>query len=242
MDRFYFCFAHLEFKIRAGKNSPFQRTLQGQHGSRRLRIAQIGQHQRVAVDDPGRGRVQRGDAAQRRLHAHGFGRRDFGHVGNPVFVRSFLDSLQLGNLACMGRDDQLAAAPVRDPVLVAVGVEALAPLDAGARLERPLRVVDPGVDDLGIARAGVGADRFLGLEDHHLAAGPGQRPRHREPDHAGPDHDAFDLVHELRFLTLLQGGEHAGTAIVRAGPGVSLTRRPAGYNRKLLRPAAQNQQ
>ena len=49
-------------------------------------------------------------------------------------------------------------------------VEELLAFDAAARLERALRVVDAGVDHLGVARAGMRADRILGLEDHHLAA------------------------------------------------------------------------
>src|SRR3990172_2361090 len=80
-------------------------------------------------------------------------------------------------------------------MLVAIPVQALAPLDAGARLERSLRVVDAGMDHFRVARTGMGADRILGLQDHDFAPGERERARDREADHARSDHHALDAIH-----------------------------------------------
>src|SRR5205823_14483535 len=64
-----------------------------------------------------------------------------------------------------------------------------------SRLERALRVVDAGVDHLGIARARMRADRVLRLEDHHLAARQRERAGDREADHARADYDRVKLFH-----------------------------------------------
>ena len=98
----------------------------------------------------------------------------------------------------VGGDDQLAAAPVRHPALGAVVVKALPTLHTGARLERALRVVDPGVDDLRIARTRMRADGVLGFEDHDLASSRRQGARHRKAHQPRADHDRVNAVHAER--------------------------------------------
>src|SRR6266850_7296160 len=92
-------------------------------------------------------------------------------------------------------DDELAAAPVGHAMLDAIFVQQGFAFDAGERLERALRVVDAGVDDFGIARAGMRAYGVLAFEDHHLATGEGERARDREADHPGADDDRVKLFH-----------------------------------------------
>ena len=80
------------------------------------------------------------DAVRRRLGADGFERR---------FLRR------------IGGDDELAAPRVWHTALGTIGVQAVLAGDARARFERAGRIVDPGVDHLAVARAGLGADHAL---------------------------------------------------------------------------------
>jgi hypothetical protein len=154
----------------------------------------------MAVDDSRRRRVERVRARKLGFQGARFVRADARDVGDAVGVRAGENRLERRQLRRIRRHDQLAAAPVRHAALGAVGVQALAPRDAGARLERARRIVDAGVDHLGVARAGVRADGVLGLEDHHLAAGERQRARHREAHHPGADDCGVDAIQvRMRF-------------------------------------------
>src|SRR2546423_9926 len=84
-----------------------------------------------------------GAAQECQLHAVGARRG-----GNPG---------QLGKLPLAGGDDELAAAPMGDGALATELVQALAARDAQTCLERAARIVDAGVDQLAVARAGAGA-------------------------------------------------------------------------------------
>ena len=170
--------------------------MEGDHRAVVLRLALVAQHQRVAVDDPGRGREEPGHPAQPRLERAGAGRRR-GARGR--------------RRRCRGRPGRCPRArppapasvatmilPSRrcgTPCAAAVGVEHRLAGDAEPRLGRALRIVDAGVDDLGVARAGVAADQPLLLEHHHLAPGPRQRPGDGEPDHARAHHHALRPIH-----------------------------------------------
>ena len=113
-------------------------------------------------------------------------------------MRFLSDALQLLLLRGVSGDDQLAAAPVRHSAIGAIGVQTLPTLHAGARLERALWVVDPGVDDLRIARTRMRTDGVLGLEDHNVAPRGRQGARHREADNSCADHDRVNAVHAER--------------------------------------------
>src|SRR5690606_15062813 len=62
------------------------------------------------------------------------------------------------------------------------------------------RIVDSGVDDLGIARADAGADRLGRLQHQDLASGPRQPPGDGESDHARADNHRFDRFDHARRL------------------------------------------
>ena len=125
-------------------------------------------------------------------------RRQQGQVGHPVGGGAALDGFELARLLLVGRHDQLAAAGVRHAALPAIVVEHVLALDAGARHQAAGGVVDAGVDHLGVARGGLGADPLRGVQHQHLAPGERQRARHRQADDAGADHHAIEFVH--RFL------------------------------------------
>jgi hypothetical protein len=149
----------------------------------------------MAVDDAGRGRVQAGDAGELGLQRQDLGLRHPNHVGHAVGVRLLLYLFKFSDLGLVRSHDQFAAAPMRHPMRHAVFVQQLLAGDAAARLQRSFRVIDAGVDDLRIARAGMGADRVLGLEDHHLASGHGEATRDGEADHARADDDRVKFFH-----------------------------------------------
>ena len=78
------------------------------------------------------------------------------------------------------------------PRLSAVVVEPPLALDAEPRLQAAGRVVDAGMDDLAVARAGLAADQLVTFQEDNLAPGLGQRPGRGQPDDAGADDDRFD--------------------------------------------------
>src|SRR5256885_17068633 len=94
-------------------------------------------------------------------------------IVDAVGARRRLDLLDPRDLLLAGRDDQLAERGVRHAMLTAIGVEPLASFDAAARLQTPLWVVEPAMDDLAVARGGLETDRIGAFEDDDLM--PGQR-------------------------------------------------------------------
>src|SRR5881394_2438887 len=83
---------------------------------------------------------------------------------------------------------------MRDALFLAVRVEKLTACDAEPLLDAAGRIVDAGVDHLGVARRGLLADRGILLEHDHLAAAERELTPDREPDHARADHDGVDGV------------------------------------------------
>src|SRR2546423_764584 len=149
----------------------------------------------MAVDDAGRGRMKRPEAEELGLDERHFGLCDPVDIGYAVRVRPGADGVQLLELLLPGRDDQLAAAPVRHAMRGAVVVEKVLAFDAAARFQRSLRVINAGVDYLGVPRAGVRADRVLGIEDDDLSPGERQLAGDRQADDARADDDDVNAVH-----------------------------------------------
>src|SRR5256714_15231941 len=105
---------------------------------------------------------------QFRLHPLCLRRAEPFEIVDAVGARRRLDLLDPGDLLLAGGDDQLADRGVRHAVLTAISVEPLAPLDAAARLEAPLRVIEPAMNDLAVARGGLEPDRVGAFEDDDL--------------------------------------------------------------------------
>jgi hypothetical protein len=190
--------AHVEHDAVRGRARGQHAAVQCERGARAFRIAQVRQHQRVAVDDAGRGRMQRAHARHLGFHLARLGRADEAQVGHAVRRAQLQVVVELGQLGVFHRHDQLADAPVADAALGAIGVQRGLAGHAQPSLERARRVRETRMDHLRVARAGVRADGVLGLEDHHLALGQRERARDREAHHAGADHDAVDPVHALQ--------------------------------------------
>src|SRR5256886_3905362 len=168
-----------------------QGTLQREHRAVRLGVAEVREHQRVAVDDAGRGRVERGDAVQLGLERERLLARHPHHVGDAIGVRPSLDFLQLPPPALVAGYDQLAAAPVLDALRDAVLVEQPLSLHAARRLEAAFRVIDSRVIVFRIARVGVRADRFFGFQVDAFAVCRGEAGGHREADISRAEDDGL---------------------------------------------------
>ena len=80
-----------------------------------------------------------------------------------------------------------------DILVATILVERLLAFDAESGFQRTRRIVDTGVNDLGVPAAGLGADSISRLDDDHFATSQCQGPGHREPDDAGTDHHAFNV-------------------------------------------------
>ncbi len=153
------------------------------------------QHQAVAVDDAGRRRQVGRDAGKLRLEAQRFFRRQPLQVVDAVLVRGRCDCVELGDLAGLRCDEQLAATTVRDAVLGAKTIEQGLAGDAELGAQAARRVVEPGVDDLRVARARFRADAAVALEYQHLLALLRQSPGDGEADDSRSHHDRFNVCH-----------------------------------------------
>ncbi len=148
----------------------------------------------MAVDDAGRRRQQRSFALQRRLEIARLGAAQQAQAFHPIGRGTLLDRAQPLDLLRRGRDDELAAAPVADPVRLAVRIEQAAAPDAQLRLQRPGCVVEAGVDDFAVARADAAADACLGFEHEGLVAVQSKLARNGKADHAGTHDHGIDAV------------------------------------------------
>ena len=83
---------------------------------------------------------------------------------------------------------------IRHAMLGAIGIEHVAALDAEARLQTAVGIMQPGMDDFAVARRGLGAELARRFENQYFMPGARQRARHGEADDARPDHDAFDGI------------------------------------------------
>jgi hypothetical protein len=110
---------------------------------------------------------------------------------------SVRDPLDPSDPAFFDSDDQLANLRVRDPVRAAIGVKALAPGDATARLQASGRIIESSVNDLAVARRSLEPDRVGTLEDENPVSSKRKRPTRRETDHPGAHHNAFNFVHHI---------------------------------------------
>src|SRR6516225_11071606 len=114
----------------------------------------------MAVDDTGGGGEQGGNATQRRFEPLRLSRREPlqiidavrpGRVGNAFKTRDF---------AFFSGYDRLANLDMRDSMIAAIGVKALAPGDAAACFQAAGRIIKPAMNHLAVARRGLEPDRI----------------------------------------------------------------------------------
>src|SRR3990167_3170491 len=106
-----------------------------------------------------------------------------------------LQLFELGDFCAFHGYQQFAQPAVRHLMAAAPGIQAFAAFQAQFGLERAGRVVDAGVDHLGVAAGGVSADQALRLDYQAdlprlaQARGAGQAER------AGANNQGIDTVH-----------------------------------------------
>src|SRR5258708_34860273 len=123
-------------------------------------------------DDAGRGHVESGDASDVR-----FARADFGSPNNskPLDAVIFTALLQGGEFAFLVRiscDNDLPRVAEGNIVFSAKFVRKAVALDAVARLQRILRVLDAGAIYAAVARAGAHAELWKLLDQKHVLPPP----------------------------------------------------------------------
>ena len=173
-----------------------------------LEIAAQRQHIAVAVDDAGFRRVQRADAGELRLQrARGIAADQFQAL-DAVDAALHLDLPDLVELRLVGGDDELAAFAMRHAMRDTEFVEPAPPAHAVAPAQRAGGVIHAAMDDLAVARGNAGTDGVRRFGHHHLVALARGRARHRQPDHAGSDHQdlhaafCLDDIGSKRFMQL----------------------------------------
>ena len=186
--------AHVEAVARHRR--AVERAVKREHRAAVFGVALQREHEGVAVDDAGRGRVQCGDGGERGLHRPRLVAADQPRIGNAIGQRLRMQRFERCDLALLHRHDELAAAPVRHAMRFAIGIQRLAPFDAQPRFQRAARVVQPGVDDLAVARAGARADAFGLVDDDDLMAGLRELARDGQADDARADDEGINAFHE----------------------------------------------
>jgi len=91
-------------------------------------------------------------------------------IVNTVCSGGVGDALNTRDLAVLRGDDQLADLGMRDSVLAAIAIKALAPGDTAARLQTACLLVKPPMNDLAVARRSLKPDRRSALEDKRMLA------------------------------------------------------------------------
>ena len=176
---------------------------EGDHAPGGLDVADQAQHEGVAVDDAGGLGVHPGQRIDLRFEGKNLGAAQPRQVADAVDAGLALVVLENGELFFRRRDDHLADALVRHIVGAAVLVEQLLAAHAHGGLHRAGRVVDAGVDDLGVAARRFRADHVVAFEDQHLPSGQRQRAGDGEADHARADHHGVASFHHPVDLSAL---------------------------------------
>ena len=83
---------------------------------------------------------------------------------------------------------------MRHAMLGTVFVEQVAASDTEPRLQAAVRIMQTGMNHLAVARGCFGPDLTLLLQQENVVAVTRQSARHRQADHPGTDHDAFDGI------------------------------------------------
>ena len=115
---------------------------------------------------------------------------------DPVVLALALQRLEGAQFVVVAGDDQLAAAFVRDLMLGAKRIQLAASLHAQPRLERALRVVEAGVDDAAVVRAGVQAGTRMALEHADRQSAPRNGTSGGQPGHTGADDGDLNGFHD----------------------------------------------
>jgi len=171
-----------------------KRAAKGHRGAVVLGLAAQSEHERVAVHD----------ARRRRLQCRA--QASCGSIARASAAESIFRSVNaiLGGLRAELSRAGICAASVATMNLRNAGAERraarekgkeLAARNAQLRLERAAWIVDSRVDDLAVARAGAGANCAFRFEDDHFATGKREGSGACQADHACAYDDRIDPFH-----------------------------------------------
>ena len=182
-----------------------RRTLSVQHHTRdgaargegcavRFRFSEQREHQGLRIDDARERGVQGCFARKLRFDALRLRAAERDQI-HAIGARGGGDSLQRRQLRGRARDDQLAAAPVRDAVLAAELVQPFTAGNAQACLERVARIVDTRVYHLAVAGARTRTKARFRFQHERLVPLQRELARDGEPDYPRSDNDRGNVVH-----------------------------------------------
>ena len=156
----------------------------------RARVGGVVLRNLAPVDDPGDRREDRPQPAAIRLALGDRALVEQLQIFDPVELAARVEVVEPPQLGFLGRDDQFADLPVRDPLRLAVLPDQLAPLDAQPGLERARLVIDPGVDDAAVVARLVAVEvrLFLDVGELQTRIPEEQLARGRESHDPAADH------------------------------------------------------
>src|ERR1700733_2220136 len=158
----------------------------------RRRITPQRQHEGVAVDDAGRRRKKGSLRLELRLKRSCLLAPEPDEIDDTFRFRPSLKRREACELALIGRDDELTAAPVRHAVFAAEVIQHLLSLDAQVRFDQAGRIIDAGVNDLAVSRTYPRADGVFRLDNYDLPPGARERSGDRQPDDPGADDETLN--------------------------------------------------
>jgi hypothetical protein len=165
----------------------------------RTHFVGIGGCDAAKIDDPRLGHVECPNARRMGLELVDCFRIDLLKPTEAVRKPAPFELRKRRKLALIECDDELAAELVGNPTLVREALEGFHPLAAQTRLQRPGRVVQPGVDDTRVVAALVASQFRLFLKEGQAEARLRfeQTVRRGQPDQ--PASDDGDVVASSRF-------------------------------------------
>ena len=134
---------------------------------------------------------------------------DQAEIVNAIGAGARGDDFKLGHLRGVGGDDDLAASAMGQVAFLAIAVQQVAAGDAGGRLQAARRIIDTGVDDLAVARTGLGANRAVPLRDDHGLPGHGEGAGHGQPDDSCSNDKGIDIAHGTPMTSQMLGMVHS---------------------------------
>ena len=159
-------------------------------------------------------RKKGGDGADGRFAPRNEGAIDDFEAFHSVCNSARAQRFELRRFCFFRRDDQLAAAGMRDPIQTAELVKHRPAFDAQACLECAGRVVNPGVNDPAVVRAGFDPRPGVALEDTNREPARGDEVTARQPGDAGADDGDVDFFH-VRYRRAIVTRSHTALRACR---------------------------
>src|SRR6266851_5244959 len=157
--------------------------------------AGVGAHEIFGGDDAGGGDVERGDAGDVRLAGTNLVGADEAQAFDTVLLVILFQRVQGGFFVRVSGYDEFSGVAEGDIVFGAELIHQAVAFDAEAGFEGIFRVVDAGVNDAAVARAGDHAELGILLDEENVAGALGDGVGDGAADYAAADDEDVGLVH-----------------------------------------------